>query len=106
MLDQAQGGLVNHVLFQCPTEKGKGVLVSPTAHGNLIVGPDAMDAASNEDVGTTQASLDYVREMAASTGSHIADRDNSRNFAGKRALIEIDHFLVDPSKSHNHLIHL
>ena len=37
----SQGNLVNHVIFQCPNEKGKAVLVAPTVHGNLIVGPDS-----------------------------------------------------------------
>lgn len=39
LLDKSQGNLVSHVIFQCPNENGKGVLVAPTVHGNLIVGP-------------------------------------------------------------------
>ena len=36
LLDKSQGTLVNHVIFQCPSKVGKGVLVSPTVHGNLL----------------------------------------------------------------------
>ena len=41
LLDKCEGGRARHVIFQCPNKDGKGVLVSPTVHGNLIVGPNA-----------------------------------------------------------------
>ncbi len=50
-MDKSQGALVDHVIFQCPNKDGKGVLVSPTVHGNLIVGPNAEDVADGDDVG-------------------------------------------------------
>lgn len=53
LLDKSQGDLVNHVIFQCPNENGKGVLVAPTVHGNLIVGPDSQPSAG-DDVSTTR----------------------------------------------------
>jgi len=43
IMDKSQGHVVNHVIFQCPNEKGKGVLVSPTVHGNLFFGPRAAE---------------------------------------------------------------
>lgn len=56
LLDKSQGNLVSHVIFQCPNENGKGVLVAPTVHGNLIVGPDSQPT-SREDVSTTAEGL-------------------------------------------------
>ncbi|MBQ0109726.1 MAG: NAD(P)/FAD-dependent oxidoreductase, partial [Clostridiales bacterium] len=49
LLDKNQSGLVKTVIFQCPTEKGKGVLVSPTADGNIIVGPNAEGEGPKDD---------------------------------------------------------
>ena len=43
---------------------GKGILVSKTAHGNIIVGPTASDVDNKDDVGNTQAGLDTVRQFA------------------------------------------
>ncbi|MEG2073810.1 MAG: FAD/NAD(P)-binding oxidoreductase, partial [Angelakisella sp.] len=54
MMDKSQGGLVGKVIFQCPSEAGKGVLVSPTVHGNLIVGPNAVGCSHGDDVGLHQ----------------------------------------------------
>ncbi|MGL4737145.1 MAG: NAD(P)/FAD-dependent oxidoreductase [Cellulosilyticaceae bacterium] len=99
LLDKSQGDLVHHVVFQCPSEKGKGVLVAPTAHGNLIVGPDAQDVSEGADVSTTSESLGYVRQMAANTCEAIAYRENIRNFSGNRALTNRADFIIGYSQS-------
>ena len=93
LLDKSQGTLVYHVIFQCPSKVGKGVLVSPTVHGNLIVGPNAEDA-EKDDLGTTGDGLAFVRKMALRSVPDINFRDSIRNFAGLRANTEIDDFLV------------
>lgn len=84
LLDKSQGALVNHVIFQCPTKEGKGTLVSPTVHGNLIVGPSAV-GCENEDYATTQTGLDMVKQAAMKSVPHINFRENIRTFAGIRA---------------------
>ena len=93
LLDKSSGDLVHHVIFQCPSKVGKGVLVSPTVHGNLIVGPNAEDAEKG-DLGTTAAGLAFVRQAAARSVPAVNFRDSIRNFAGLRALTEIDDFIV------------
>ena len=84
---------MHHVIFQCPSKVGKGVLVSPTVHGNLIVGPNAEDAEKG-DLGTTAAGLAFVRQTAARSVPAVNFRDSIRNFAGLRAITEIDDFIV------------
>lgn len=84
LLDKSQGSLVNHVIFQCPTKEGKGILVAPTVHGNLIVGPSAMDC-EEEDVSTTSLGLDMVKRAALKSVPGINFRENIRTFAGIRA---------------------
>ncbi|MCB6603842.1 FAD/NAD(P)-binding oxidoreductase, partial [Erysipelatoclostridium ramosum] len=70
--------LVHHVIFQCPNENGKGVLVAPTVHGNLIVGPDSQPT-SREDVSTTAEGLCYVRNTALKSIPDIKFRESIRN---------------------------
>ncbi len=84
LLDKSEGTLVHHVIFQCPNRDGKGVLVSPTVHGNLIVGPNA-EPAGRGDVSTTADALAFVRERAAKSVPGVNFRENIRNFAGVRA---------------------
>ena len=64
LMDKSQGMQVGRVIFQCPNQNGKGVLVVPTVHGNLIVGPNAEPTPDRRNLGTTGAGLAYVRETA------------------------------------------
>lgn len=96
LLDTTQGELVNHVIFQCPTPLGKGVLVAPTVHGNLITGPNSVDGGA-EDVATTQEGLHYVKTLALRSVPGINFRETIRNFAGVRAVSNQSDFIVGPS---------
>ena len=93
LLDKSQGILVNHVIFQCPNEKGKGVLVAPTVHGNLIVGPNSVPTA-DDDLSTTLDGLEFVRESALKSVPSINYRESIRNFAGLRARTAIHDFYI------------
>lgn len=96
LLDTTQGELVRHVIFQCPTKDGKGILVSPTVHGNLIVGPNAEHSDLN-DLATTAEGLAFVKDGALISVPSIDFRDSIRNFSGIRAATEIDDFIVAES---------
>ncbi|MDD5885095.1 MAG: NAD(P)/FAD-dependent oxidoreductase [Erysipelotrichaceae bacterium] len=90
LLDKEEGHLTNTVVFQCPTKAGKGVLVSRTVHGNLIVGPNAdfqdnLDA--KEDVSTTSDALRFIREMGRRSIPSVDFGTNIRNFSGVRATL-------------------
>ncbi|MDD6855919.1 MAG: NAD(P)/FAD-dependent oxidoreductase, partial [Oscillospiraceae bacterium] len=43
LLDKSAGETVHSTVFQLPGVLGKGVLVTPTIHGNLLIGPTAQD---------------------------------------------------------------
>lgn len=98
LLDKSQGSLVNHVVFQCPGKNGKGVLVAPTVHGNLIVGPNA-EPAGRADLSTTAEGLEFVRRAAAKSVPGIAFRESIRNFSGLRALTDEEDFIVGESET-------
>lgn len=84
LLDKSQGELVHHVIFQCPNEKGKGILVSPTVHGNLIVGPNSNPTVDG-DYSTTLQGLNEVKQASLKSVPSINYRENIRTFAGLRA---------------------
>ncbi|MFV0352299.1 MAG: NAD(P)/FAD-dependent oxidoreductase [Oscillospiraceae bacterium] len=96
LLDTTQGNLVKHVVFQCPTPEGKGVLVSPTVHGNLIVGPNTGNSMP-DDTSTTEEGLCYIKASAMRAVQGIEFRENIRNFAGLRAVANADDFIVEES---------
>ena len=106
LLDKSQGSLVERVIFQCPSKVGKGVLVSPTVHGNLLVGPDSVNGGEKEDVSTTAEQLQFIRKVASLTCDRVNYRDSIRNFAGVRAQSETDDFIIEPVKGHSHCINV
>jgi glycerol-3-phosphate dehydrogenase len=94
LLDKSEGKLVNHIIFQCPTPAGKGVLVAPTVHGNLIAGPNSGSCDGEDDTAVTAAGLEEVVERAKKSVPSINFRANIRNFAGLRAVADRDDFII------------
>ncbi len=94
LLDKEAGGLVSHTIFQLPTEFGKGVLVTPTVHGNLMVGPTAEDIEDKENTATTQEGLDKVTETASLSVKNIPFRLVITSFCGLRAHEDSDDFIL------------
>ena len=72
-------------MFQCPTKMGKGILVSPTVHGNLLLGPTAEDIPDELDVATTAEGLATVMAKAKLTWPNASPRGTITNFSGIRA---------------------
>lgn len=85
VLDKEEGGRVNSVIFQCPDENGKGVLVTKVVHGNLLVGPNNERVQNPEDNATTKDGLAFVRGLALKSVPNVDFSKSIRNFAGMRA---------------------
>jgi glycerol-3-phosphate dehydrogenase len=98
LLDKSEGTRVNSVLFQCPTKVGKGVLVTPTVHGNLLVGPGNIIADDRDDVSTTADELEFVKKTAVRSVPDIDFSTVIRSFSGNRAHTEIDDFIISEVK--------
>lgn len=64
LLDKSEGETVSHTIFQVPTANGKGILVTPTADGNLLLGPTAERVNTPENTETTAGGLKTVAELA------------------------------------------
>lgn len=85
LMDRKVGNLVRHTLFQLPTAYGKGVLVTPTVHGNLLVGPTATDVEEAEALNTTAEGMEEVLEKAALSVNSLPAKQVITSFAGLRA---------------------
>ena len=81
-------------MFQCPTKMGKGVLVSPTTHGNTLLGPTADDIDNGYDVATTRKALDTVLEKVKLTWKNVNLRPVITTFSGIRAHEENGDFII------------
>lgn len=105
LLDKTEGTRVSHTVFQVPSREGKGVLVSPTVDGNLLVGPTATAVASADSTETTEAGLGTVRRLAAKSVPEVAFSRVITSFCGVRATGSGDDFVLCASKTVPGLIH-
>ena len=103
LMDKAEGFRARHTIFQCPDENGKGVLVSPTVHGNLLVGPNSQ-RIKDDDYSTTSDGLAYVRKAATRSVPSIDFRNNIRNFAGIRARSTSSDFIIKEAEGAENFI--
>ena len=98
LLDREAGDLVSHTIFRCPSKMGKGVLVSPTVDGNLLLGPTAEDIEDKEDTSTTAAGLDKVRSLAAQQVRGIPFGKVITSFTGLRSVGSTGDFIINMPK--------
>ena len=94
LLDKNAGSHVGRTIFTLPTKYGKGVLVTPTVHGNLLVGPTAIDVEDKEGTNTTAAGLDEVISKAGQSVRDLPMRQVITSFAGLRAHEDGDEFII------------
>lgn len=99
LLDKSAHGLVNSVIFPCPTKLGKGTLVVPTVDHNILVGPDSEDLSleEKESIQTTGERLQLVKDMASKLVVNIPYRENITTFAGLRAESSTGDFIIEES---------
>lgn len=97
ILDKSEGSRANHVLFQPPTQFGKGILVAPTVDGNLLIGPNAHDVDDKADLSTTAEGLREVSEGALKSVPGLDLRRVITAFSGLRALSPTGDFLIQAS---------
>ena len=84
MVDKTYRDTFNATIFQLPTDKGKGILVSRTVDGTVLLGPTADDLEDKEDTSTTAFGLAEVLEGARKSWEQIPMRSFIGNFAGVR----------------------
>lgn len=100
LLDLEETDTVNHIVFQCPTKVGKGILVAPTTHGNIIVGPNAEDISdelvnTGQDTANTSQGLKDVAKGARKSVPTINLNNSIRNFSGVRANTDREDFIIE-----------
>ena len=99
LFDKQWGNLVNHILFPIPTKLSKGILVAPTVHGNLLIGPNSCRVKEKDNLSTTKAGIKEVYAGATKLIPHLPHQDLINSFAGLRSDIEgRDDFIIKASK--------
>jgi len=89
LLDKVEGEVVSSTVFPCPSKTSKGILIVPTVHGNIMLGPTSESIQDRDDVGTTDEMLERASAGAKLLAPKLsAWRNNIRTFAGLRATVD------------------
>ncbi len=106
LLDKSERQTAKHTIFVTPNEKGKGILVSPTVDGNVIVGPNANIVDSKADTGVTEEGLDEIAEGARRIVPQINLGAVITTFAGVRPTPTSGDFYIKESEKYKGFIHV
>lgn len=106
LFDKNVAGCVRNVLFPLPTKAGKGVLVAPTADGNMLIGPNA-NVTDKDDTTTSAKGLSEIHEQAKKLMPNLPPLSTViTSFAGLRPTPSTGDFIIKPSKKYPHILHL
>lgn len=104
LLDRNCAGLCTHTIFQCPSKMGKGILVSPTTHHNILVGPTSVDIEDKDDLSVRVGALRNTYAIAQKSIPAATARDQITSFAGLRAHLDVHDFIIEKSGKNDHFI--
>jgi len=100
LLDKECGDMVTRTIFRTPTKMGKGILVSPTVDGNLLLGPTSVDIIDKENKATTQDGINEVIKKVKENLSALPLAKTITSFCGLRAVGSTGDFIINSPKKH------
>lgn len=95
LFQKGTGSSVNSVVFQVPTKQGKGILVTSTYHGNLMLGPNSEEVSSREDTSTDEMTLEYVIDTARKSLPDFDIKKRLKTFSGIRPTPNTGDFIIE-----------
>lgn len=102
--DKLARPLVNRIVLPVPTARGKGVLVSPTIYGNVMLGPTSEDIEDRSATGTTEHGLEFLLEKGRRLLPRLLDEEVTATYTGLRAAIDHGDFLIEPDAAQRYLL--
>ncbi len=93
--DKMARPLVNHVLLPVPTSITKGVLISPTVYGNILLGPTAEDLPDKSATETTESGLKFLLEKGKQILPQLLDEEVTATYSGLRAATEHSDYQIE-----------
>ena len=95
LLDKECASLVTHTVFDVPTKMGKGILVTPTTHGNIILGPTSVNIEDKNNKATTQEGFDLISKQARERIKNVPFGKTITSFCGLRAVGDTGDFIIN-----------
>ena len=104
VFDKLARPLVEHIVLPVPTARGKGVLVSPTIYGNVMLGPTSENIEDRTDTATTAVGLDLLLDKGRILMPRLLEEEVTATYAGLRAATEHDDYVVEVDADQRYLL--
>ena len=104
VFDKLTRPMVNKIVLPVPSSKGKGVLVSPTIYGNVMLGPTSENLLDREDTSTSEEGFDFLLGKGRSLMPALVDEEVTASYAGLRAATEHSDYVVDIDSAQRYVL--
>ena len=104
VFDKLAGDLLDKIVLPVPSKLGKGVLVSPTVYGNIMLGPTAEDLDDKTATGTTEKGFAFLRTKGQRLMPRLFEEEVTNAYAGLRASIESGDYLIEKDDAQRYLL--
>ena len=102
--DKLARPLVDSIVLPVPTARGKGVLVSPTIYGNVMLGPTSEDLQDRAATGTSEAGFGFLLEKGRKLMPSLLGEEVTATYAGLRAAIDHGDYLIEADAAQRYLL--
>ena len=104
VFDKLARPLANLIVLPVPSSKGKGVLISPTIYGNVMLGPTAENLLDRTDTATSQEGFDFLLGKGRQVMPTLLDEEVTASYAGLRASTEHSDYVVDIDPAQRYIL--
>jgi glycerol-3-phosphate dehydrogenase len=104
VFDKLSRPLVNRIVLAVPTKLGKGVLISPTIYGNVMLGPTAEDLTDKTATGTSEAGFEFLLGKGRALMPRLLEEEVTATYAGLRATIDRNDYLVETDRAQRYVL--
>ncbi|MFF8024897.1 NAD(P)/FAD-dependent oxidoreductase [Streptomyces sp. NPDC007896] len=104
VFDKLARPLVDRIVLPVPSSRGKGVLVSPTIYGNVMLGPTAEDLQDRTETGTSEAGFEFLLGKGRTLMPQLLEEEVTASYAGLRAAIDHGDYLIDLAAPERYLL--
>jgi glycerol-3-phosphate dehydrogenase len=102
--DKLARALVNKIVLPVPTSRGKGVLVSPTIYGNVMLGPTSEDIEDRSATATTAHGIEFLLDKGRRLMPRLLDEEVTATYTGLRAAIDHGDYRIETDAAQRYLL--
>lgn len=103
LFDKVAGAMITKTLFQVPSDLSKGVLVTPTAEGNLLVGPNAEEG---KELKTSREGIDEILDKSKKSVEELPIARILNTFSGIRPKTKGGDFIIEEAEDAKNFINV